>query len=91
MSHLLSTVGQVFVLIAAAPDARVREIAMQLGVTERTVMHALTHLSDAGLVTVRREGRRNTYAVAEEGTVTAGPVAISLADIVRLARGTSPD
>lgn len=86
MNALFSTVGQVFMVVAAQPDTSVREMATRLGITERTVMRALTELSSSGLVSIRRHGRRNVYDVAERGTVAMGTVEVDLADVVRLAR-----
>lgn len=91
MSLLVSTVGQVFMVVAAKPDSAVREIAGHLGVTERTVMRALTELSQAGLISVQRRGRRNRYEVAETGQMTVGPLGFDVGEIVRLARGGSQD
>lgn len=87
MNHLFTTLGQVFVVIAAQPDIRVREIATQLRVTERTVMHALNSLTQLGLVSVRRNGRRNIYEVAMEARCDIGRVSLDIAEIVRLAKG----
>lgn len=49
--------------IARHPDARLRDIAEKLGVTERTVTAAVGDLVDAGYVTKHRQGRRNRYEV----------------------------
>ena len=83
---VFTTVGQVFLLVAARPDSRVREIAIHLDVTERTVMHALNQLTAAGMVSVRRHGRRNIYEVADMGRLDIGPLTLEIADLVGLVR-----
>lgn len=53
------------VLVALARDAglRVRELAQQVGVTERAVETIVGDLERAGYLSRRRRGRRNEYAV----------------------------
>jgi DNA-binding transcriptional ArsR family regulator len=59
----LTTHGRTLLFIARHPDARLRDIAANLGVTERTVTAAVRDLADAGYVTKHRQGRRNRYEV----------------------------
>jgi DNA-binding IclR family transcriptional regulator len=59
----LSAHGHVLLAIARNPDVRLRDIAGEVGVTERTVATVLGDLVEAGYVTRRREGRRNHYDV----------------------------
>lgn len=73
---LFSTIGEVLLIVAMRPDSRVREIAVQLGVTERTVMHALRQLVTERLVSVRRDGRRNTYHIASDATCAVGDMRV---------------
>ena len=49
--------------IAADPEARLRDIAANVGVTERTVAHIIGDLERAGYLTRSRDGRRNRYVV----------------------------
>ncbi|MFL6042494.1 MAG: PAS domain-containing protein [Gaiellales bacterium] len=60
---LLSNHGQALVAIAENPDARLREIAERIGITERATQSIVNDLVNAGYVTRTRVGRRNTYAV----------------------------
>ncbi len=60
---LLSNHGHVLVAVAQDPDARLRDIADAVGVTERAVHAILTDLIDAGYVSKQRDGRRNHYEV----------------------------
>ena len=49
--------------LAADPDARLRDIAHRVGITERTVFGIVEHLVDAGVLVRERVGRRNTYTI----------------------------
>jgi DNA-binding transcriptional ArsR family regulator len=59
----LTNHGRTMLFIARHPDARLRDIAQGLGVTERTVTTAVRDLAEAGYVVKHREGRRNRYEV----------------------------
>lgn len=59
----LSAHGHVLLAIARNPDVRLRDIADEVGVTERTVATVVRDLVEAGYVTRRREGRRNHYVI----------------------------
>ena len=59
----LSAHGHVLLAIASNPDIRLRDIAAEVGVTERTVATVLGDLVEVGYVTRRKEGRRNHYDV----------------------------
>ena len=50
-------------LFRSNPDARIRDIAMAVGITERSAQGIITHLEDSGYVVVERIGRRNSYRV----------------------------
>jgi DNA-binding IclR family transcriptional regulator len=49
--------------VARHPDARLRTIATEIGITERAAHRILTELSRSGYVTVTKNGRRNHYRV----------------------------
>ena len=49
--------------IAAHPDARLRDLAAELGVTERTAFGIIADLTHDGYVVKERDGRRNRYHV----------------------------
>jgi DNA-binding transcriptional ArsR family regulator len=59
----LTNHGRALVCIAQNPDIRLREIATELGITERHAYAIVTDLTDAGYVVKEREGRRNRYQV----------------------------
>ncbi len=58
--------GHVLVYLAQHPDARVRDIAAEIGITERATQAILSDLTGAGYVTATRVGRRNSYRVHPE-------------------------
>jgi DNA-binding IclR family transcriptional regulator len=59
----LTNHGHVLVCIAQNPDVRIAEIARLVGIGERAAHRIVSDLADGGYVTVRKEGRRNTYKV----------------------------
>lgn len=59
----LSNHGHVLVCIAQDPHARVRDIAEEVGITERSVTGILSDLETAGVIEKIKDGRRNTYRV----------------------------
>lgn len=66
--------GHVFACIAADPDARLRDIAETVGITERTAAQIVSELGKAGYLTKTRVGRRNRYRIDEKRKVLTGPV-----------------
>lgn len=63
MLTLLSNHGIAVVYVATHPDARLRDIALALGLTERTVQTIISELTEAGYLSREREGRRTRYTV----------------------------
>lgn len=59
----LSNHAYVLVCIARNPDTRLRDIAQDVGITERAAQGILGDLVEAGYVERTRVGRRNTYVV----------------------------
>ncbi len=60
---LLTGHGHVLVEIARDPEARIRDIAMAAGITERTAQAIVADLEAAGYITRTRAGRRTHYSV----------------------------
>ena len=52
--------------IATNPTIRLRDIAADVGITERTAAQIVNDLEEAGYLTKTRHGRRNSYKVHEE-------------------------
>ncbi|MFP5218757.1 MAG: helix-turn-helix transcriptional regulator [Actinomycetes bacterium] len=59
----LTNHAHVLLFLTRTPDARVRDIAEAVGITERMVQLVLNDLEDAGYLVRRRVGRRNEYEV----------------------------
>ena len=53
--------AHVLVCLSRIPQPTTREIAIQVGITERAVQRIVTKLITAGVVKVSKEGRRNSY------------------------------
>lgn len=62
----LTNHARALLFIAAHPDARLRDVAGDLGVTERTAFGVVLDLTEGGYVTKEREGRRNRYQVQHD-------------------------
>jgi hypothetical protein len=60
---LLTGHGHVLVEIARNPQARIRDIAPVVGLTERTVQAIVADLEAEGYLARARTGRRNLYTV----------------------------
>lgn len=59
----LSNHGHVLVQISQNPDVRIRDIALAVGITERSTQLILSDLEKAGYVRITKNGRRNAYKV----------------------------
>jgi predicted transcriptional regulator len=57
---------QVLLAIARNPDIRTREIADEVGITERAAQRIVAELVEAGYVESVRVGRRNHYTINRE-------------------------
>ena len=62
----LTNHAHVLLLISRDPDIRVRELAEQVGITERAAHRIVADLVDAGYLSRARVGRRNHYVVHPE-------------------------
>ena len=59
----LTNHAQVLLAIAQNPDVRLRDIAGQVGITERAAQRIVVDLVEAGYVKRTRIGRRNNYTI----------------------------
>lgn len=59
----LSNHAHVLVCIAKQPDVRLSEVALLVGIQERTVHRIVHELMDAGYVSATKVGRNNVYSV----------------------------
>jgi hypothetical protein len=59
----LTNHARALLFIVHDPDARLRDLALALGVTERTAYGIVADLAQAGYVLKEKDGRRNRYHV----------------------------
>ncbi|HET7201918.1 MAG TPA: winged helix-turn-helix domain-containing protein [Steroidobacteraceae bacterium] len=57
----LSNHAHVLVCLALDRNARLRDVAGSVGITERAVQKIVSDLEDAGIIVRERSGRRNSY------------------------------
>jgi DNA-binding transcriptional ArsR family regulator len=62
----LSNHGHVLICLAHDPNARLRDVAHAVGITERAVQKIISDLEEAGVLTRSRDGRRNHYQLHPE-------------------------
>lgn len=59
----LTNHAHVLLCLTRSPEARVREVAEDVGISDRMVQLVLNDLEEAGYLARRRVGRRNAYEV----------------------------
>lgn len=97
--HFLTNHGRALLLVAADPDLRLSDLAVALGVTERTAYGVVADLAEAEYLVKEKEGRRNRYRVRTESTVqdtatrdfSVGDLLDLLVERRREPRGTAAD
>jgi hypothetical protein len=93
--YLVSSHGSVLFYVAVHPDCTIREIADEMSLTQRTVWGLIGDLRRAGMLHVRREGRRHHYTVNLDAqfkhpTISGLPLRVIMNDLVtRFARERS--
>ena len=58
-----SNYAHVLVCLAEDPQARLRDVAARVDITERTAVRLVTQLDEAGILKRVKDGRRNTYVI----------------------------
>jgi predicted transcriptional regulator len=64
--RFLSNHTQVLLCLHRDPDARFRDIAQAVGITERAAQRIVADLIESGYVESERVGRRNRYRIRSE-------------------------
>lgn len=59
----LTNHSHVLICLARDPLLRLRDVAVEVGITERAVQRIVADLEEAGIITRTRDGRRNHYEV----------------------------
>lgn len=62
----LTNHAHVLLCVARDPDVRLRDVAAEVGVTERAAQRIIAELVEAGYLDRSREGRRNRYRLHPE-------------------------
>jgi predicted transcriptional regulator len=62
----LTNHAHVLFCLARDPDVRLRDVALQVGITERATQRIVAELADGGFITVHKEGRRNSYRIRDK-------------------------
>jgi DNA-binding Lrp family transcriptional regulator len=61
--NFLTNYGHVVVYLSGNPDARIRDLAEAIGITERAAQRIVSDLVDDGYLIRTRTGRRNSYEI----------------------------
>jgi DNA-binding transcriptional ArsR family regulator len=56
----------ILVVLGREPGLRIRDLAEQVGITQRAVQRILAELAEGGILRVTKEGRRNRYEINRE-------------------------
>lgn len=71
--------------VAQDPRARMRDIAADLGITERAAQRIVGDLVESGYVSRSREGRRNLYAVRTDLPIEiSGPRTLQVGELLEV-------
>ena len=63
---LFSNHGHVLVCLARDSEARLRDVALDVGITERAVQKIVRDLQDGGMISITKSGRRNRYRIHDK-------------------------
>lgn len=67
-----SNYGHVLVCLAKNREVRLRDVAREVGITERAVQKIVRDLQDNGFVAVSKQGRCNRYRINNRKTLRHG-------------------
>jgi len=67
-----SNYGHVLVCLARNREARLRDVAADVGITERAVQKIVRDMQDAGFITVTKQGRCNRYRINRRKSLRHG-------------------
>jgi hypothetical protein len=65
--YLVSSHGAILFYVAVRPNCTIKDIASAMSLTRRTVWGVIGDLRRAGMLHVRKEGRRHHYTVNLDG------------------------
>ena len=64
--NFFSNYAHVLVCLTHKPQPTQRQMALQIGITERAVQRILVKLMQAGVISVEKEGRCNLYTIDQD-------------------------
>jgi Mn-dependent DtxR family transcriptional regulator len=67
-----SNYGHVLVCLARNRKARLRDVALEVGITERAVQKIVRDMQEAGFLTVSKQGRCNRYRIKKRKVLRHG-------------------
>jgi DNA-binding Lrp family transcriptional regulator len=67
-----SNYGHVLVCLARNRQARLRDVAQEVGITERAVQKIVRDMQDAGFLTISKQGRCNRYRINKRKSLRHG-------------------
>jgi len=89
---LFSNHGHVLVCLARDPESRLRDVAADVGITERAVQKIVRDLQDGGMVSVTKHGRRNRYQIHNMQSLRHDLEAhCTLGDLIEFVNESEPD
>jgi Mn-dependent DtxR family transcriptional regulator len=89
---LFSNHGHVLVCLANNSEARLRDVAADVGITERAVQKIVRDLQTNGMISVTKHGRRNRYRIHYKKTLRHDLEAhCTLGDLMKVVSGGKPD
>jgi len=62
----LTNHAHVLLCLASDPEARLRDVAQRVGITERAAQRIVAELEEGGYLERHRHGRRNSYRIHPE-------------------------
>ena len=84
--NFLTNHARALLFIANNPEARLRDLAVALDVTERTAYAIVVDLTESGYVVKERDGRRNRYHIQNhlplEDTMSRKPTIGEVLDLL---------
>ena len=62
----LTNHAHVLLCLAKTPTMRIRDIAVEVGITERAVQRVISDLITEGFIQRHKDGRRNSYTICSD-------------------------
>jgi DNA-binding MarR family transcriptional regulator len=80
--NLVTNHGHVLAYITVHPEARLRDVAEEVGITERRAVQIVNDLEEAGYLTKTRVGRRNRYQIDSKRKVQTARLPMTVGQLL---------